>query len=58
MALNEEQPEEIEDLLEPDYDGMKRFDPVIKKFKDAFFDGEDEDPQCAPVRGGAGRGRG
>lgn len=44
MALNEPQPEIVEDVLEPDYEGMKKFQPVIDKFKDAFFDGNDEDP--------------
>jgi hypothetical protein len=37
--LGEKEPEPIEDLLEPDYEGMKRFDPLFQKFKDAFFDG-------------------
>jgi hypothetical protein len=45
--LNEEEPEPVEDLLEPDYEGIKRFDPLIQKFKDAFYDGADEDPACA-----------
>ena len=59
LALNEEDPEPVEDLLEPDYEGMQRFAPLIKKFKDAFFDGEDEDPACGgPPGGGRGRGRG
>ncbi len=40
LALNEEEPEPVEDLLEPDYEGMKRFDPLIQKFKDVFYDGE------------------
>lgn len=55
MALNEDQPEEIEDLLCPDYEGMKRFEPIINKFKDIFLDGHDIDPECAPK---AARGRG
>ena len=58
MALTEDQPEQVEDLLQPDYEGMKIFDPVIEKFKDVFFNGEDEDPQCSQgARGGRG-GRG
>jgi hypothetical protein len=57
LALNEEEPEPVDDLLEPDYEGMKRFDPLIQKFKDAFFEGQDEDPACASAVG-AGRGRG
>jgi ATP-dependent DNA helicase 2 subunit 1 len=55
LALNEEEPEPVEDLLEPDYEGMKRFDPLIEKFKDAFFDGAEEDPECG---GGPAKGRG
>jgi hypothetical protein len=37
--LGEKEPEPIEDLLEPDYEGMKRFNPLFQNFKDAFFDG-------------------
>jgi hypothetical protein len=37
---------------------MKKFEPVIDKFKEYFFDGEDMDPECAPTRGRGGRGRG
>ncbi len=55
LALGEKEPEPIEDLLEPDYEGMQRFDPLIQKFKDAFFDGQDADPECTAP---AGRGRG
>ena len=44
---------------------MKRFVPVINKFKETFFDGNEEDPECAPIKGrgkpraagGAKRGR-
>ena len=36
MALNEDEPEPVEDLLEPDYEEMQRFNPVINKFKNAF----------------------
>jgi hypothetical protein len=47
--------------LEPDYEGLKRFDPVMKKFRDTFYDGNKEDPECAekpkPVRGGKGRAK-
>jgi len=45
----------VEDLLQPDYEGMKRFIPIINKFKDTFFEGNEEDPECAPIKG---RGRG
>ena len=61
LALNEDQPEEFEDLLEPDYEGLKRFDPVMSKFRDTFYDGNKEDPECAEkpkaARGGRGRAR-
>ena len=60
LALNEEEPEPVEDLLEPDYEEMQRFQPVIQKFKNAFFDGNDSDseisiksgtrPKAAPKR--------
>lgn len=61
LALNEDEPEQVDDLLEPDYEEMQRFQPVINKFKSAFFDGEDSDneAQIAPKprgRGGLGRG--
>ena len=39
LALNENEPEDIENDLEPDYEGLKRFAPVINKFKDAFYNG-------------------
>lgn len=42
FALNEK-PEEVQDTLEPDYEGMKRMQPVIDKMKDAFFGGSNED---------------
>ena len=46
--------------MEPDYEGMKRFKPLIDKFKDVFFDGEDSDPACgiSGARGRGTRGRG
>ena len=62
LALNEEKPEAVDDLMEPDYEGMRKFDPLIEQFKDVFFDGNDEDPACggtaARGRGGARGGRG
>ena len=48
-------------MLEPDYEGLRKFQPVIDKFKDIFYDGAAEDPSIGekPKRvGGAGRGRG
>ena len=60
--MNEDQPEEFEDLLEPDYEGLKKFDKVLGRFRDTFYDGAKEDPECAEkpkaARGGGGRGRG
>jgi hypothetical protein len=56
--LNEKEPEKVEDLLEPDYEGMKKFKPIIDKFKDVFFGGEDHDFGCADMNKGKGRGRG
>jgi ATP-dependent DNA helicase 2 subunit 1 len=43
LALNEDEPEPVKDLLEPDYEGMKVFKPIVDKFKAAFFNGDDED---------------
>jgi len=57
LALNQEEPEQINDCLMPDYKGMqKKFGKVIGKFKDIFYDGEEIDPQCAPVKP-KGRGK-
>lgn len=39
LALNEGEPEKIEDLLEPDYQGMKKFEPIVSNFKNVMFDG-------------------
>lgn len=36
MALQEDQPEEIQDTLEPDREGMERMKGVIDKMKDTF----------------------
>jgi ATP-dependent DNA helicase 2 subunit 1 len=36
FALNEQEPEEIQDTLEPDYVGMKKMQQVIDKLKDTF----------------------
>ena len=64
LALNEDEPEQVQDDLEPDYEGLKKFAPVIGRFRDVFYDGAREDPECAekpkPARGarGAPRGRG
>jgi len=61
LALNEDEPEEVEDLLEPNYKEMQRFQPVINKFKSAFFEGDDSDAeaisqQAKPKARGVGRG--
>ena len=44
FALNEKKPEEIEDTLEPDYEGMEKMGKVIQKMKQTFFNGDQEDP--------------
>ena len=57
MALNEDEPEPVEDLLEPDYDEMKTFQPIINKFKSAFFEGFESDNDLDnKARPGGGRG--
>jgi hypothetical protein len=45
--LNEKEPEQINDLLEPDYKGMKIFKPVFDNFKEVFFYGGNSDPELA-----------
>ena len=45
LALNEDEPEEVEDYLEPDYEELERRAPVLQKFKDAFFGGYDSDSE-------------
>lgn len=56
LALNEQEPEQIHDTLEPDYDGLKRFDQVLGRFKGVFYNGAKEDPACAekPKRAAGG----
>jgi hypothetical protein len=39
-----EQPDEVQDTLEPDYEGFKKMQPVIDQMKNAFFGGRSEDP--------------
>lgn len=46
LALNEEEPEEVEDLLEPNLEELQRFEKVMEKYRDTFFDGNIEDPTC------------
>jgi ATP-dependent DNA helicase 2 subunit 1 len=46
LALGEEQPEEVEDTLKPDREGMNQYAPIIDNFKSIYFDGNDEDPKC------------
>ena len=59
MALNEKEPEEIVDTLEPDYDGLRRFDQVLGRFRGVFYDGAKEDPACAEKKskGPANKGK-
>ena len=42
LALNSEEVERVPDLLEPDHEGMKIFQPVIQNFKDLFFKQDNE----------------
>lgn len=61
LALQEDEPEHVDDLLEPDYDGLKKFDNVMNHFRKTFYNGGIEDPECAekPKRAaGAGSTRG
>jgi hypothetical protein len=56
LALNEQEPEPVQDLLEPDYEGLKRFQPVLDKFKHAFFDGNSSDSQISQTSKPSARG--
>lgn len=44
IALNEDEPEDIEDLLEPDVEGMQAYSNVIDAFKDSVWGGDYRDP--------------
>ena len=44
LALNENEPEEFDDLLEPNYEELQKFEPILSKFKQTFFDGLRMDP--------------
>ena len=57
LALNEDEPEPVKDLLEPDYENRKIFKPIVDKFKNAFFGGEEEDESCGNTGAAKGRGR-
>jgi ATP-dependent DNA helicase 2 subunit 1 len=39
LALNEEEPEEVEDLLEPNLEELNRFETIMDRFRGTFFDG-------------------
>ncbi len=53
LALNEQQPEKVVDIMQPDYTGMSRFAEIIEQFKDRTF-GPDYDFAAH----GIGKGRG
>jgi hypothetical protein len=36
----------VEDLLEPDYEGLKKLSGVTNHFKKTFLDGHSIDPDC------------
>ncbi len=46
LALNENEPEDFIDLLEPNYHELKNFQQIFDDFKDLFFDGHNIDPEC------------
>ena len=62
LALQEQEPEEYEDLLEPDYEGMSKFAEIIEKFRDETFGGFDfrsvmsKKPAAGGKRGAAAAG--
>lgn len=43
FALNENEPEPVEDTLEPDYEGMAKMEKVVERAKHTFFGGAKED---------------
>ena len=53
IALNEDQPEVVEDTLEPDEEGMKKYAEVIENFKFSVFGDNYEEPvpKTTEVRG-------
>ena len=59
LALGEDEPEQVEDLLEPDYEEFEKRKPVFDRFKNTFFDGQSSDAELSePKSRGTGRGRG
>lgn len=48
LALNEDEPEATQDLLEPRYDELKKFGAVFDRFRNTFYDGHNCDPSTMP----------
>lgn len=46
LAMKKKEAEYVEDLLEPDYEGLKKFDHVLAHFRNTFYNGAVEDPEC------------
>lgn len=53
IALNEEEPEEVEDLLEPDEEGFEKYQPIIESFKTSIWG----DRYSAPTQTTVSRGK-
>ena len=45
LALNEPEPEPIKDLLQPDYEGMKKVQSLVVNFRDLCFGEDYVDPE-------------
>ncbi len=45
LALNEPEPEPIKDLLQPDYEGMKKVQSLVINFRDLCFGDDYVDPE-------------
>ena len=45
LALNEPQPETTQDYLQPDYEGMKKVEPLIISFRDLCYGEDYVDPE-------------
>lgn len=59
IALGEEEPEDVEDLLQPDEEGFEKYQPFIDSFKNSIWGDDYTEPvvKTSSRGGGAGRGR-
>ena len=55
IALNEDEPEEVEDLLQPDEEGFKEYEPYIEGFKSSVWSNGYVEPTQTTTSRGRGR---